>query len=61
MFGYRRKLYRSCTRPTIRFPDLVHHHWRTQRLWSGSYFSGPVGGAPLSILKQYIEQQNRPL
>lgn len=30
-------------------------------LRSGSYFAGSVGGAPLSIVKQYIEQQNRPL
>jgi len=28
--------------------------------WSGSYFAGSVGGAPLSIVRQYIEQQNRP-
>ncbi|MFE7039725.1 transposase, partial [Streptomyces atratus] len=34
---------------------------RAQRLWSGSYFAGSVGGAPLSIVRQYIEQQNRPL
>ncbi|MFE7043249.1 IS200/IS605 family transposase, partial [Streptomyces atratus] len=26
-----------------------------------SYFAGSVGGAPLSIVRQYIEQQNRPL
>ncbi|MFG3001765.1 transposase, partial [Streptomyces sp. NPDC048340] len=32
-----------------------------QRLWSGSYFAGSVGGAPLSMVHQYIEQQNRPL
>ncbi|MFE5406084.1 transposase [Streptomyces sp. NPDC056580] len=32
-----------------------------QRLWSGSYFVGWVGGAPLSTVKQYVEQQNRPL
>lgn len=43
------------------FPDLVKHYWRAQRLWSGSYFAGSVGGAPLSVLKQYIEQQNRPV
>lgn len=43
------------------FPELVRHYWRAQRLWSGSYFAGSVGGAPLSIVKQYIEQQNRPL
>ncbi|MFD7772514.1 transposase, partial [Streptomyces sp. NPDC059787] len=43
------------------FPDLVRHYWRAQRLCSGSYFAGSVGGAPLSLVKQYIEQQNRPL
>lgn len=42
------------------FPDLVRHYWRANKLWSGSYFAGSVGGAPLSIVKQYIEQQNRP-
>jgi putative transposase len=29
--------------------------------WSASYFAGSVGGAPLTVLKQYIEQQKRPL
>ncbi|NGO88587.1 MAG: IS200/IS605 family transposase, partial [Halomonas sp.] len=24
------------------------------------YFAGSVGGAPLSMVKQYIEQQSRP-
>ncbi|MGW6695107.1 IS200/IS605 family transposase [Rhodococcus sp. NPDC054953] len=43
------------------FPDLVQHYWRAQRLWSGSYFAGSVGGAPLSVLRQYIEQQDRPV
>ncbi|MGW4015694.1 IS200/IS605 family transposase [Rhodococcus ruber] len=43
------------------FPELVRHYWRAQRLWSGSYFAGSVGGAPLSIVRQYIEQQNRPV
>ncbi len=41
-------------------PDLARHSWRAQRLWSGSYFAGSAGGAPLSIVKQYTEQQNRP-
>ncbi|MET8261870.1 IS200/IS605 family transposase [Micromonospora sp. NPDC005553] len=41
------------------FPDLVRHYYRTNRLWSASYFAGSVGGAPLSVLRQYIEQQNR--
>ncbi|MBB5938417.1 hypothetical protein FHS42_005506 [Streptomyces zagrosensis] len=43
------------------YPQLVPHYWRAQRLWSGSYLAGSVGGAPLSIVKQYIEQQNRPV
>ncbi|SUD48906.1 Transposase and inactivated derivatives [Nocardia otitidiscaviarum] len=43
------------------FPDLVRHYWRANRLWSGSYFAGSVGGAPLSIVRQYIEQQDRPV
>src|SRR5262249_18724451 len=29
-------------------------------LWSPSYFVGSVGGAPITILRQYIEGQNRP-
>ncbi len=41
------------------FPELVRHYWRAQRLWSGSYFAGSVGGAPLSILRQYVERQTR--
>jgi putative transposase len=42
------------------FPDLRQHYWRANRLWSGSYFAGSVGGAPITVLRQYIEQQNRP-
>jgi putative transposase len=38
------------------FPDLVRHYWHAQRLWSGSYSAGSVGVAPLSIVRQYIEQ-----
>ncbi len=43
-----------------KFPELERHYWRAQRLWSGSYFAGSVGGAPLSVVRQYLEQQNRP-
>lgn len=51
----------SSRRMRQEFPELVQHYWRAQRLWSGSYFAGSVGGAPLSILRQYIEQQDRPV
>jgi putative transposase len=42
------------------FPDLRRHCWRAKRLWSGSYFAGSVDGAPITVLHQHIEQQNRP-
>ncbi|GAA3598110.1 hypothetical protein GCM10022419_096870 [Nonomuraea rosea] len=42
------------------FPELAAHHYRAGKLWSGSHFAGSAGGAPLSIVRQYIEQQNRP-
>lgn len=42
------------------FPELNQVAWRKNALWSPSYFVCSVGGAPLSILRQYIEQQDRP-
>ena len=42
------------------YPDLRQHYWRARRLWSGSYFAGSAGGAPISVLRQYIEQQDPP-
>ncbi len=42
------------------FPDLRRHYWRTNRLWSASYFAGSVGGTPLAVVRQYIESQQRP-
>lgn len=35
-------------------------YWGDPALWSRSYFAASVGGAPIEILKQYIEQQNTP-
>lgn len=42
------------------FEDLRFAYWNGVRLWSGSYFAGSVGGAPISVVRQYIEQQARP-
>ena len=39
------------------FPELVAHYYRANKLWFSSYFAGSVGGAPLSILRHYIENQ----
>jgi len=41
------------------FPLLEKHYWKGV-LWSPSYFAGSCGGAPLSLVRQYIEQQNTP-
>lgn len=37
-------------------PAIMHGHF-----WSRSYFAGSCGGAPLTVVRQYIEQQNRPV
>jgi len=37
-------------------PDIVKRYWKNV-LWSPSYFAASCGGAPLDIIKQYIEQQ----
>ena len=50
----------SSRRMRQEFPDLARHYWRANRLWSGSYFAGSAGGAPISVLRQDIEHQNRP-
>lgn len=48
----------SSRRMRQEFPDLRRHHWPANRLWPASYFAGSVGGPPISMLRQYIEQQN---
>lgn len=40
-------------------PDIAARYWKGG-LWSASYFAASVGGAPLSVLKQYIEKQRAP-
>ena len=41
-------------------PDLQKRYWNSV-LWSPSYFAASCGGAPLGIIKQYLEQQKTPL
>ena len=41
-------------------PDLEKLYWNNV-LWSPSYFAASCGGAPLSIIKQYVEQQKNSL
>jgi REP-associated tyrosine transposase len=40
-------------------PSIKQHLWGGA-LWSPSYFAGSCGGAPISAIRQYIEQQNKP-
>jgi putative transposase len=40
-------------------PDIERQYWKDV-LWSPSYFAASCGGAPISILKEYIEQQKTP-
>ena len=41
------------------YPSIQKKLWGSS-LWSPSYFAGSCGGAPISILKQYIEAQRTP-
>ena len=40
-------------------PDIERLYWKGA-LWSPSYFAGSCGGAPIRLIRQYIEQQNTP-
>lgn len=42
-------------------PDVKKRYWGDgSALWHRSYFAGSVGGAPLEVVKQYIQQQDTP-
>jgi putative transposase len=37
--------------------NFLHLRSRLPTLWTNSYFVSTVGGAPLSVIKQYVENQ----
>ncbi|WP_083934323.1 IS200/IS605 family transposase [Nocardiopsis baichengensis] len=39
------------------FTYQVNRNIMHGRFWSGSYFAGSCGGAPLAVVKRYIQQQ----
>jgi putative transposase len=41
------------------YPTIRRKLWGGA-LWSPSYFAGSRGGAPIAIIRQYIEQQQTP-
>lgn len=40
--------------------DIRDRYWKGV-LWSPSYFAASCGGAPIAVVRQYIEQQNTPM
>src|SRR5664279_513223 len=43
-----------------KYPSIRKKLWG-RALWSPSYFAGSCGGAPISFIRHYIEQQQPPL
>lgn len=41
------------------YPDIEQKYWQGV-LWSPSYFAASCGGAPLSIIQEYIQRQASP-
>ncbi|MGA2436690.1 MAG: IS200/IS605 family transposase [Bryobacteraceae bacterium] len=41
-------------------PDIAKRYYHKGVLWSPSYFAASCGGAPIGIVRQYIEQQQTP-
>jgi putative transposase len=50
----------SARRLRHEFPGHIRKYLWGQHFWSPSYFAGSCGGAPLSVVKDYIESQKRP-
>ncbi len=50
----------SARRLRQEFPGHIRKYLWGEHLWSPSYFAASCGGAPLSVIKAYIENQKRP-
>jgi putative transposase len=55
------KLVKLAKGRSSRFPrqEFLRLRSRLPTLWTNSYFVSSVGGSPLSVVKQYIENQKR--
>jgi putative transposase len=42
-----------------KYPSIRRQLWGGA-LWSPSYFAGSCGGAPIAVIRRYIEQQKTP-
>ncbi|MEU9328701.1 IS200/IS605 family transposase [Streptomyces canus] len=43
------------------YASRINHIGMGSVFWSRSYFAGSCGGAPLTVIRQYIEGQTRPV
>ena len=43
-----------------RHPAQVNKYLWEKHFWSRSYYVGTAGGAPLSVIREYVESQRRP-
>lgn len=50
----------SARRLRQEYPEHIRKYLWDAHFWSPSYFAASCGGAPLSIIKEYIENQKRP-
>lgn len=50
----------SSRRLRTEFKQIRKYYWKGA-LWSLSYFAGSCGGAPITIIRKYIEQQQSPV
>jgi putative transposase len=50
----------SSRRLRVLHPDIAQRYYKGV-LWSSSYFAASCGGAPLSIIRQYVEDQRKNL
>ncbi|ECK8875221.1 IS200/IS605 family transposase [Salmonella enterica subsp. enterica] len=41
-------------------PNIAQRYYCKGVLWTPGYFASSCGGAPISIIRQYIEQQQTP-
>jgi putative transposase len=50
----------SARRLRQEFPAHIRRYLWGDHFWSPSYFAASAGGAPLEVIKEYIENQKRP-
>ncbi|MFD8559435.1 IS200/IS605 family transposase [Streptosporangium canum] len=51
----------SARRLRQEYPDRIRKYLWGAHFWSPSYFAASYGGAPLSIIKEYIENPKHPV